>query len=70
MGALLGADTLSGEINSGTIQTIVTKPVRRLDVVIGKWLGFAILLGLYSCLCQVGLFLAFGLNQDIYRLMS
>jgi len=54
MGALLGADTLSGEINSGTIQTIVTKPVRRLDVVIGKWLGFAILLGLYSLLMSGG----------------
>jgi Cu-processing system permease protein len=54
MGALLGADTLSGEINSGTIQTIVTKPVRRSDVVIGKWIGFAILLGLYSLLMSGG----------------
>ncbi|MBK8824483.1 MAG: ABC transporter permease [Anaerolineales bacterium] len=54
MGALLGADTLSGEINSGTIQTIVTKPVRRSDVVLGKWLGFAILLGLYSLLMSGG----------------
>src|SRR5512145_1317439 len=30
MGALLGADTLAGEINSGSIQTIITKPIRRL----------------------------------------
>jgi Cu-processing system permease protein len=54
MGALLGADTLSGEIISGTIQTIVSKPVRRSDVVLGKWLGFAILLGLYSALMSGG----------------
>jgi Cu-processing system permease protein len=54
MGALLGADTLSGEITSGTIQTIVTKPVRRSDVVFGKWLGFAILLALYSLLMSGG----------------
>lgn len=54
MGALLGADTLSGEINSGTIQTIVSKPVRRAEVVLGKWLGFAILLGLYSLLMSGG----------------
>ena len=54
MGALLGADTLSGEIISGTIQTIVTKPVRRSDVVLGKWLGFAILLALYSMLMSGG----------------
>ena len=54
MGALLGADTLAGEINSGTIQTIVTKPVRRSDVVLGKWLGFAGLLGLYVILMAGG----------------
>ncbi len=54
MGALLGADTLAGEINSGTIQTIVTKPIRRSAVVLGKWLGFAGLLGLYSLLMSGG----------------
>jgi ABC-type transport system involved in multi-copper enzyme maturation permease subunit len=54
MGALLSADTLAGEINSGTIQTIVTKPLRRSDVVLGKWLGFAGLLGLYSLLMSGG----------------
>jgi Cu-processing system permease protein len=54
MGALLGADTLAGEITSGTIQTIVTKPVRRSEVVLGKWLGFAGLLALYSMLMAGG----------------
>ena len=47
MGALLAADTLAGEITSGMIQTIVTKPIKRSDVVLGKWLGFASLLALY-----------------------
>jgi ABC-type transport system involved in multi-copper enzyme maturation permease subunit len=54
MGALLSADTLAGEISSGTIQTIVTKPLRRSDVVLGKWLGFAGLLGLYILLMAGG----------------
>lgn len=54
MGALLGADTLAGEISSGSIQTIITKPLRRSDVVLGKWLGFAGLLGLYSLLMSGG----------------
>ena len=54
MAALLGADTLAGEINSGTIQTIATKPIRRADVVLGKWLGFAVLLGLYVLLMAGG----------------
>ena len=54
MAALLGADTLASEISSGTIQTIVAKPIRRSDVVFGKWLGFAILLGLYLVLMAGG----------------
>jgi ABC-type transport system involved in multi-copper enzyme maturation permease subunit len=58
MAALLGADTLAGEISSGTIQTIVTKPIRRADVVLGKWLGFAWLLGLYVLLLCGGIVLS------------
>ena len=58
MGALLSADTLAGEINSGTIQTIITKPLRRADVVLGKWLGFAGLLGLYLLLMAGGVVLS------------
>ena len=54
MGALLSADTLAGEINSGSIQTILTKPIRRSNVVFGKWLGFAALLGLYALLMAGG----------------
>lgn len=54
MGALISADTLAGEINSGTIQAIITKPVRRAEVVSGKWLGFAGLLALYLLLMAGG----------------
>jgi Cu-processing system permease protein len=54
MGALLSADSLAGEISSGTIQTILTKPIRRSDVVLGKWLGFAALLALYLLLMAGG----------------
>ena len=34
-------DTVSGEIASHTIQTIITKPVRRWQVLFGKWMGNA-----------------------------
>ena len=63
MAALLGADTLAGEINSGTIQTIVTKPIRRASVVLGKWLGFAALLGFYFILMAVGTMLSVWLQS-------
>lgn len=64
MGALLSADTLAGEINSGSIQTILTKPIRRSDVVFGKWLGFAALLGLYAILMSGGVILIVFLQSD------
>lgn len=54
MGALLSADALAGEISSGTIQTVLTKPIRRSDVILGKWLGFASLLALYLLLMAGG----------------
>ena len=41
------ANAVSGEISSHTIQTIVTKPVRRWEVLLGKWLGYAASLVLY-----------------------
>ena len=58
MAALLASDTMAGEISSGTIQTVVTKPVRRSAVVLGKWLGFAGLLGLYQLLMGCGVALS------------
>lgn len=34
-------DTVSGEIYSGTIHAIATKPIFRWQILFGKWLGFA-----------------------------
>jgi Cu-processing system permease protein len=62
MAALLGADTLAGEIRSGTMQTVVTKPIRRSAVVYGKWLGFAGLLALYLVLMAAGTMLSVWLQ--------
>jgi ABC-type transport system involved in multi-copper enzyme maturation permease subunit len=54
MAVLTSVDTLSGEIASGTIHTIVSKPVRRWEVVVGKWLGYAGMLSLYLLLMAGG----------------
>jgi len=40
MTVLTSVDTISGEINSGTLQAIATKPIPRWQVLIGKWAGF------------------------------
>lgn len=44
---LISVDTIAGEIGSGTIQTVVTKPLRRWEVIAGKWLGLAVMLALF-----------------------
>ena len=51
-------DTIAGEIASHTIQAIVTKPVRRWQVLVGKWLGYAAMLVLYLGLLGGGLMLS------------
>jgi Cu-processing system permease protein len=55
---LVPLDTLSGEIGSGVIQTVASKPLRRSSIVLGKWLGFWLVLSLYVVLMAGGLLLA------------
>jgi len=55
---LVSIDTIAGEITSGTIQTLVTKPLRRWEVVTGKWLGLAVMLSLFivvMCSALIGI---------------
>lgn len=57
---LVSVTAISGEIDSHTIDALITKPVRRWEVVLGKWLAFALLLIIYT------LFLAGGLMLIVY----
>ncbi|MFQ5407852.1 MAG: ABC transporter permease subunit [Anaerolineales bacterium] len=54
MSVLTSVDTLSGEIASGTIQTLLAKPVRRWEILAGKWLGFTAMLAAYLVLMAGG----------------
>jgi Cu-processing system permease protein len=51
-------DAVSGEITSHTVQLIVTKPVQRWQVLLGKWLGYAAMLVVYLGLLSGGVLLA------------
>ncbi|HEY0752819.1 MAG TPA: ABC transporter permease subunit [Ktedonobacteraceae bacterium] len=46
----LAAGMISSELEAGTFAIIVPKPLRRYEVVLGKWLGYALLLGGYLAL--------------------
>jgi Cu-processing system permease protein len=54
---LLPVDALSGEIDSGVIQTIAAKPVSRAEIVVGKWLGFGAVVAGYALMITGGVFL-------------
>jgi ABC-type transport system involved in multi-copper enzyme maturation permease subunit len=44
----IASPSVSAEIESGVLMTIVTRPVRRTEVLLGKWLGLAALLAGYA----------------------
>jgi ABC-type transport system involved in multi-copper enzyme maturation permease subunit len=44
----IAAPAISGEIDSGVLQTVVARPVRRSAVLLGKWLGLVGLLAAYT----------------------
>jgi Cu-processing system permease protein len=49
---LLAGDSLAAEIGSGAIDTLCARPVRRSAVLLGKWLGAAVLVaGFTAWLC-------------------
>lgn len=49
---LVAVDTLAGEIGSGVVETLCTKPVSRAAIALGKWLGCWVILLVYaSVLC-------------------
>jgi ABC-type transport system involved in multi-copper enzyme maturation permease subunit len=44
----IAAPSISSEIESGVLMTIVTRPIRRTEVLVGKWIGLAALLAGYA----------------------
>src|SRR5437879_2299242 len=41
--ALTAAPSIASEVESGVILTVLTRPISRTEVVLGKWLGLAFL---------------------------
>lgn len=54
MTILTSVDTISGEIASGTIQAVATRPVPRWQLLMGKWFGFVGMLTTYIAIMVGG----------------
>jgi ABC-type transport system involved in multi-copper enzyme maturation permease subunit len=44
------ANMISGEVDAGTFAVIVPKPLTRVEIVLGKWLGYALVVCTYTAL--------------------
>ena len=51
---LLPVDSLSGEIDSGVLQTVAAKPIHRRDILLGKWLAYVLVVSAYLLLLAGG----------------
>jgi ABC-type transport system involved in multi-copper enzyme maturation permease subunit len=54
---LLAVDTLSGEISSGVMQTLASKPIHRAQIVLGKWTAYLAMTIAYLLLMSGGIVL-------------
>jgi Cu-processing system permease protein len=54
---LLPVDTLSGEIASGVMQTLASKPIRRAEILLGKWVAYVVLVVGYLAVMAGGVLL-------------
>jgi ABC-type transport system involved in multi-copper enzyme maturation permease subunit len=45
---MVAAPSISADVESGLVLSMLSRPVRRADMVLGKWLGLAVLVVLYA----------------------
>ncbi len=69
---LLGADMVSGEMNTGTIKMLLTRPVRRWKILLAKWIALMILsmlvvvlMGLVSLVISLMVFGVGGFDEPV-----
>ncbi len=55
---LTSVGTISAEIQTSTIHTIASKPLQRWEIVVGKWLGHAFMITLYTFILSTGVILS------------
>lgn len=56
--ALTTVGAVSAEIDSDTIHAIAAKPIRRWEIVLGKWLGHTLMAVVYTTLLAAGVMLS------------
>jgi ABC-type transport system involved in multi-copper enzyme maturation permease subunit len=52
-GAFVAAPSVANDVESGILLSMLPRPIRRSDVILGKWLGLCVLLALYAGLASI-----------------
>jgi ABC-type transport system involved in multi-copper enzyme maturation permease subunit len=52
-GAFLGAPAIASDVESGVVLAVLARPIRRADLVLGRWLGLSIVLFAYALLAGI-----------------
>jgi len=50
----VGSPAIAGEVESGEALAVLARPIRRADVVLGRWVGFGIVVVAYAVLAGLG----------------
>jgi len=48
--AFLAAPAIASDVETGTVHALLARPLRRAELVIGRWLGLSVVVGLYAAL--------------------
>jgi ABC-type transport system involved in multi-copper enzyme maturation permease subunit len=63
-GAFLGAPAIASDLESGVVLAVLARPIRRADLVLGRWLGLSIVLFAYALLAGILETFAVGAISD------
>ena len=48
--AFLGAPSIAGDLESGIAHAMLARPIRRADLVVGRWIGLSAIVVAYAAL--------------------
>lgn len=51
---LTSVGSVSSEVQNNTIHAIAAKPIRRWEIILGKWFGYALMVILYTLILAIG----------------
>ncbi len=65
LAVMAAVGSISGEIENGVIYAVVPRPLRRLDIILGKFIGYGLMLSVFASLFYVAVLLIVHYNTGL-----